>query len=325
MKKTFVRILIPITIILTIILIVPLLVKPVPAGKVESGIDLADPDSLFVDLDGINVHYKMIGSGEPVMIFLHGFGSNVYSWEKVMGPLSDLGTVVAYDWVGFGLTSRPLSGSWREVNPYSTRGQIEVLIDLMDHLEIKKAILIGNSAGALIASETAITHPDRVSGLVLVDPALDGAQFPSIIKWIINTPQMDGIGPLLSRQITVRGDEFIRLAWHDPALITEETFSAYRKPLEIIGWDYGLWEFTRAEKTNVSSKIDLIDQTVLVVTGDDDRIVPTESSIELAGRIPEAKLVVIANAGHVPQEEKPEEFIRIIINFVRDMGYKGSG
>jgi pimeloyl-ACP methyl ester carboxylesterase len=58
---------------------------------------------------------------------------------------------------------------------------------------------------------------------------------------------------------------------------------------------------------------------VLVITGDDDRVVPTEQSIRLAGELPQAQLVVIENAGHVPHEERPQQFIQAVQTFVQSL------
>jgi len=80
---------------------------------------LADPDSLFVDVDGLEVHYKVAGQGEPTVVLLHGFAASVFSWRKVMEPLSEVGMVVAFDRPAFGLTERPMPGEWGEENPYS--------------------------------------------------------------------------------------------------------------------------------------------------------------------------------------------------------------
>jgi pimeloyl-ACP methyl ester carboxylesterase len=55
---------------------------------------------------------------------------------------------------------------------------------------------------------------------------------------------------------------------------------------------------------------------ILVITGDDDRIVPTEQSIRLASEISNAQLVIIPQSGHVPHEEKPNEFMQAVINFL---------
>ena len=63
---------------------------------------LADPDSKFMEVDGLQFHYKEAGEGRPAMILLHGFSASTFSWRNVIGPLSALGTVVSYD--------RPSSG-----------------------------------------------------------------------------------------------------------------------------------------------------------------------------------------------------------------------
>ncbi len=134
---------------------------------------------------------------------------------------------------------------------------------------------------------------------------------------LMRTPQMDRIGPFLSRQIVLRGDNALRKAWHDPSLITSEILDGYHKPLKMSGWDYGLWEFSKAEKVNVLAKAGQFKLPVLIITGSDDRIVPTRSSIELYRWIPGAEMAVIDNAGHIPQEEKPAEFISVVQAFIR--------
>jgi|WetSurMetagenome_2_1015567.scaffolds.fasta_scaffold146258_3 pimeloyl-ACP methyl ester carboxylesterase len=303
-------------VLIIIIIVVPLFIKQSPAGKIKDPRTLGDLDSQFIDLNGITLHYKKVGNDEPTLILLHGFGSNLFTWNKVLYPLSSNATVIVYDWIGFGLTTRPIPSTWDGENPYSTVGQVGKLIALMDALGIEKAILVGNSAGALIASETYFRHPERVSGLILVDPALKGQTFSPVIRWLMNTPQMDRLGLLLSRQILTRGDDFIRTAWHDPSSINEDIMNANHKPLQMYGWDMGLWEFTKADKVNVLAKAGQYKLPVIIITGSDDRIIPTKNSIELYRWIPGAELAVIEGAGHVPQEEKPEEFINAVTSFV---------
>ncbi len=185
------------------------------------------------------------------------------------------------------------------------------------HWKLRRQYLVGNSAGALIASETYFQHPERVTALILVDPALKGQSYSPAIRWLLSTPQMDRIGPLISRQILSRGDDFIRTAWHDPSSINTDIMNGYHKPLQMYGWEMGLWEFTKAEKVNVLAKAGQFKVPVLIITGSDDRIIPTKNSIELYRWIPGAELNVIDGAGHVPQEEKPEEFINAVTAFVR--------
>jgi pimeloyl-ACP methyl ester carboxylesterase len=87
--------------------------------------------------------------------------------------------------------------------------------------------------------------------------------------------------------------------------------------LKAHNWDHGLWEFNQAPRVSgLSTRLNEIKLPVLVITGDDDRSVPTENSLRLARELPNAKLVVIPNCGHVPHEECPVEFMRAVAEFL---------
>ena len=295
---------------------------PVPALTNTTAIDdLLDSDSRTVRVHDINLHYKVYGSGEPVMILLHGFGASTFSWREVAAPLAEIGTVIAYDRPAFGLTERLMPGEWVGESPYSPDMQPELLVGLMDALGVQQAILIGNSAGGSVAVQAALQYPQRVESLVLVDAAIlsGGSMFPNWLGWIMKTPQVNHLGPLLVRSIETRGDDFIRSAWHDPTKITEDVMTGYRKPLQVQNWDKALWELTRAaHPLNLDEKLNLLTMPVLVVTGDDDRIVPTAQSLELAGLIPGAELSVFKDCGHVPQEECPADFLGAVVPFIQN-------
>ena len=188
--------------------------------------ELADPDSQFIEVNGLDVHVKTLGQGETAFVLLHGFGASLDSWNTIMEPLSRFGRVIAYDRPAFGLTERPLT--WEGQNPYSPEAQVELVTGLLDHFELDQAILVGNSAGGTIAMQTALAHPERVSALILVDPAVyAGGGAPSWIRPLLATPQMRRLGPLVARQIQVRGPELIEMAWHDPAKLQPETIVLY--------------------------------------------------------------------------------------------------
>lgn len=300
---------------------------PVPALRnTLSPQQLADPDSRFIDVNGLNVHYKSMGRDEPAIILIHGFSASTFSWREVMAPLSKLGTVIAYDRPASGLTERPLAGHptmpggarYDGRSPYSAEAQADQLVALMDALGVRQAVLVGNSAGGTIATLTALRSPERVAGLVLVDPAIyTGGGAPGWARPIINSPQMARLGPLVSRQFVAMGDGLIREAWHDPARVTDEVIAGYRKPLQAQDWDQGLWELTKASKPlNLADRLGEVRVPTLVITGDDDRIVPTAESVRLAGELPNAELVVIPNCGHLPQEECPAAFLAATETFL---------
>jgi pimeloyl-ACP methyl ester carboxylesterase len=312
-----------IVILLLVVLIGPLLIPVPPLEDTVPPRELADADSRFIEVNGLDVHYKTMGSGTPTFLLLHGFGASIFSWREVMAPLSDQGTVIAYDRPAFGLTERPMN--WDEgENPYASEAQVDLVIDLLEALEVEQAILVGNSAGGTVAAATALAHPERVEALVLVDAAIYmGGGAPAFIQPLLQLPQFDTIGPLLARRIQAQGDAFLRSAWHDPEKITPEIIEGYWRPLRAQHWDQALWELTRASRaSDLDERLDELTLPTLVITGDDDRIVPTEQSLRLADELPNADLVVIPNCGHVPQEECPEAFMDAINKFTETLPNK---
>jgi len=132
---------------------------------------------------------------------------------------------------------------------------------------------------------------------------------------------MKRLGPLLIRKYYTNFFEKARtLAWHDLSKQTPEILEGYKKPMRAHNWDRALWEFALAYETlDLQEELGGIDVPVLVLTGDDDRIVLPEASEKIADEISHAELVVIANAGHLPHEETPEEFLEVANNFLEEV------
>ncbi len=314
-KRGWLRALIlTISALLLLILVIPFLVPVPPVSGTVPAQELADTDSQFVEINGLSVHLKTQGQGEPTFILLHGFGASLFSWHAVMQPISRYGKVIAYDRPAFGLTERPLK--WTGVNPYSPEGNISLLLGLMDHFNVQKAILVGNSAGGTLAMQFALAHPERVQALILVDPALEGSGIPAWVRLLGRTPEMRHLGPLFVRSFQKSGFDIIRNAWHDPARITQATYDGYAVLLKVDNYDRAMWEFTMASHdTGLRDHLQDFHLPILVVTGDDDRIIPPADSIALAGELPGAQLVVIQDAGHVPHEEQPGVFMQAVEAF----------
>jgi pimeloyl-ACP methyl ester carboxylesterase len=303
-----------------ILLIGPFLVPVPPLDRTVPPEQLADSDSRFVEVSGLQVHYKTAGAGKPLLLLLHGFGASVFSWREVLDPLAKLGTVIAFDRPAFGLTERPLS--WQEgANPYAPEAQVALVMDLMEAFGADTAVLVGNSAGGTVAVNAALTYPERFEALVLVDAAIyEGGGAPPWIRPLLRTPQLDRLGPLLARQIAVRGDTLLESAWHDPSKIKPADRTGYRKPLQVENWDRALWELTKTSRQpDLVDRVGDITLPSLVISGDDDRLVPLESSVRLAEALPNAELVVISDCGHVPQEECPGPFLHAVEVFLGEL------
>jgi len=227
--------------------------------------------------------------------------------------------VIAFDRPAFGLTERPMPEDWQDgLNPYSPQAQPLLTVGLMNALGVEKAILVGNSAGGTVSVQTALAYPERVTALILVDPAIyNGGGRSGLLRLVSNTPQMRHIGPLVTRQIQEWGIDFGRSAWHNPDAIPGDFWDGYTQPLRTNNWDRALWELTRAsEDLDLPAHFDALQLPILVITGDDDRIVPTEQSIRLAGELPNAELVVVPNCGHIPQEECPVAWLDAVTAFL---------
>jgi len=319
MKKGIKITLITISVLLAVFLAGPFLVPVTPFEDTQPVQTLADEDSLFIEINGINIHYKQAGSGNPVFILLHGFGASTFTWREVIEPLAEHGKVIAYDRPAFGLTERILE--WEGDSPYTQESNIAILLGLMDALSVAEAILIGNSAGGTLATAFTLEHPNQVQALIEVDAAVyQTIPNSAILEWLLNTPQVNHIGPLIARSLAgIQGESFIENAWYDPSQleINPEIITGYRKPLTAENWDRALWEHTRATKAvDLARQLDQITVPTLVITGDSDQIVPVENSRQLAQDITDAVLAVLPNCGHLPQEECPQDFMQAINQFL---------
>ena len=309
-----------------IILVLFVFPLTVPVSSVEDVLplsELADADSRFTNLGGVNIHYKTMGKGKTVFLLLHGFGASLYSWRKVMPELAKYGTVVAYDRLGFGLTERLLPGQWTNGNPYAMAGQIETAFRLLDALGCGKAIWVGHSAGGAMSVIAAGKYPGKIEALVLVDPAILQSGPPALAKIFSTIPSVDHFGPILMRNIKDWGMDVLAAAWYDTNKITPEDILYYKKPLGMSNWDAGLWEYTKANAGNdAKSYTGKIKIPVLLVTGDHDTIVPVADTVSLTNLIPQAKLAVIPDSGHMPHEEQPAAFTKEVEKFVKELNKK---
>jgi pimeloyl-ACP methyl ester carboxylesterase len=303
-------------------IIIPL-IWPIPSLTGIQPIDqLMDADSLFIDLDGIRVHYKQYGNHEPYIILLHGFGASTFSWREVMEPLSHYGTVIAYDRPGFGLSDRPWKMDWNGMNPYGVEGEVQLLMRLMEAKGIQSAVLIGHSAGGTIATYAAWKYAERVQALVEVDAAIyeRSHAISSWLNWILYTPQAERIGPLFMRSIQKWGVDFLISSWFDPSKITEEVMRGYKEALQAPDWDRGLFELLRApQPQSIVPYLRFIQMPSLVISGQEDKIVPLQNSMQLAKELVNSQLISIPDCGHLPQEEQPQIFLETIIPFLQQV------
>jgi len=294
----------------------------VPVSALEGLVtekDFTEPDSKFIEVNDVTIHYKEMGAGETTFILLHGFGASVYSWREVMDDFAQRGRVIAYDRPAFGLTERPMPENWDE-NPYGMKANIELLRGLMDALKIEKAVLVGNSAGGGVAVAFGLEYPQRVDSLILVDPGVGGGRGPQFPAWALPlmwTPQMRHLGQIKMRDYQESLPQTIEREWFDQTKLTEEIKQEPLKIFKIQNWDRAFYELTFAPAyPELRPQLPQLSVPVFIVAGAEDRLIRSWYFEAISTEIPNASLSLIPNCGHVPQEECPDEFMKEVTTYL---------
>lgn len=299
-------------------LIVPMLIPESTSGTLTN-VEAAGPQAEFESFAGLQVHVeKAVYAGKskeaaPLIVLMHGFGASTYSWRAVIDPMAEFGDVIAYDRPGFGFTERPTT--WGDVNPYGFEGNFKLLDDLITkHGNGRDVVLVGHSAGGQLAAEYARLNPAKVQALILVDPAiLTTGGGPDGLDWLYEIPQIKKLGPILVSSIATSGMELLRESYFDQSQLTEDVLEGYQAPLKVKGWEVGFWNFATAPRTNdLADNLGELTLPTLLISGSNDTVVPTNDTVNLEALIPNSVLEIIQGSAHLPQEEKPEEFMSAV-------------
>ncbi|MBW3562074.1 MAG: alpha/beta hydrolase [Actinobacteria bacterium] len=276
--------------------------------------ELAEADA-FVRVGGIDVHTVRAGTGSPAFLLLHPFFGSTFTFRRLVAPLAERGRVVAYDRPGFGLTERPAVSAR---NPYTRGANAELAVGLLDELGIDRAVLVGCSAGGTVAFEIALRAPDRVAGLVLLAPAVNGdVGPPGYLRPLLRSPQARRLGPLFLRRLARGGIDSLRASYHDPQLVHEDDLAGYRLPLRARRWDRGLYETMVAEAPpRLGPQLRRITAPALVLVGSSDRTILPEHGRRTAEALGDATFHEIPQAGHLAVEERPDAIVSHIDRFL---------
>lgn len=306
-------------------LIVPLLV-PFESSGTATNTQAAGEGAEFAQVGTLKIHVvreQFSGQAEPnnqipVIILMHGFGASTFSWRDVMEPLAKAGDVIAYDRPAFGFSDRPVT--WEGENPYGFAGNMEILKSLIsEYAKNRDVVLVGHSAGGLLAGEFARTNPELIQKLVLVAPAVfstGGASWLSSLKAI---PQIDALGPILVQEIASSGNALLEESYYDKSQLTTVVSEGYRAPLNILGWERAFWEFTNAPRdNNFLENVSSLSQPTLLITGEFDTVVATADTNKLSGLIPNNELIIIPNTAHLPQEENSKLFSQEVLSWLNN-------
>lgn len=259
----------------------------------------------------MNLHYKTHGAGEPLLL-IPGFASGAWIWFRQIDGLSKDFLVITFDPRGIG---RSRIANPEEAENLSMLTFVEDARRILDELKIEKAYVLGASFGGFVAQEFALRFPDRVKKLILACTTAGGA---SHVKPDIEILRSFTPDPNLSVGEHIR--KFIRPAFTEQ-FNTEhadevEKVCRLRETNEVADTVY-LAQLQVAFSFNTENRIGALQTETLVMTGDRDGVVPAQNSVNLAERMPHAKLKIIENGSHMFFIENAPEFNRAVKEFLQ--------
>jgi pimeloyl-ACP methyl ester carboxylesterase len=273
----------------------------------------APPPSQFVAIDGLQVHLRDEGPrDDPTpIVLLHGTSASLHTWDGWVAALLPRHRVVRLDLPGFGLTGPAPD------DDYSMGRYVEFIASALDTLGIEQCVIAGNSFGGWISWETALAHPDRIKGLVLVDAAgypLQSESVPIGFR-LANVPVLNRVmESVLPRGIV---ESSLRNTYGDPSRVTPELVDRYYELTLREGNRRALAQrFAAGRGTTEPGRIRSLRLPTLILWGDRDRLIPPSYAERFHRDIAGSELVMFPGLGHVPQEEDPAATVAAVLAFL---------
>ena len=262
----------------------------------------------------VSLYKEVYGTGDPILC-LHGLGANIYSWRHFIVPFSRHHKLILVDFKGCGKSPKP-----RDTH-YSLEGKVDDIYNLILAEDLRNLTLVGNSLGGAIALLVAIRlgkeKPNRLSKLILIDSAGDKNSMPphlNLLRSILGAPMIYLSPSSLAARMT------LRMCYYDRKKISGEQVEAYAAPLASLGGRHALLETARqcipANADELIAAVSTITVPTLILWGREDKVIPLRVGKLLHKLIPNSMLDVIDQCGHIPQEEKPDETIARITEFL---------
>lgn len=273
------------------------------------------PPSQFVALDGMQVHLRDQGPrDDPApIVLLHGTSASLHTWEGWVAALQNKRRVISLDLPGFGLTGPFPDGDYRMAH-YSA-----FLANVLDLLQVPRAVVAGNSFGGQLAWQFALDHPQRVERLVLVDAAgypRNATSIPigfRLAQIPVLAPLMDNLLPRAMIEASLRN------VYGDPSQVSDELIDRYYELTLRAGNRQALRQrFTQADGGSGYTRIAELNVPTLIIWGGRDQLIPPVNAERFQRDIEGSRVVLFDDLGHVPQEEDPARTVAVLQTFLNE-------
>lgn len=258
------------------------------------------------DFQGKQINYRVIGEGKPILI-LNGIMMSTMSWAAFERELTKQNRLILVDMLDQGQSDK-MDG------PFDQSLQVEVVKQLLDHLQIRKVNVMGTSYGGAVALQFVIKYQEYVDRLVLMNTV---ARTNAWLKEIGNAWNMAASSPEAYYNTTIP-------VIYSPAFYDRKAkWMANRKDILTKGvfankafMDSMVRLTNSAENHDVSAKLDQIKVPTLIVGSENDHITPLEEQKFLNEHISDSNLVILPNTGHASFYERPWLFVSLLLGFV---------
>jgi len=265
----------------------------------------------FIETDGTKLYYEMMGEGHP-LVLIHGGYMDRQMWDDQFVAFAERYKVVRYDVRGFGKTDLPQT-------PYTDR---QDLFNLLTFLGIKKTYLLGLSLGGVIAQDFTLEHPEMVDALVLVGAPING--YPDELMFTPEQLQSQmqrwaGFGKAIQERDRAA---MVDAVMNDATLVPSPQYPVARQRVRDQLSEYSfVWVLDPISQQQLDppayERLSEISVPTLVITGAEDERQLHRSADKQEQDIKGSKRATISETHHMPNMEKPEEFNRILLNFLR--------
>ncbi|WP_375577676.1 alpha/beta hydrolase [Marivirga tractuosa] len=274
-------------------------------------------ESQFIKIDSNKIHIRKMGEGSPVLL-IHGSFSSLHTWEIWQEKLSEDFTTIAVDLPGHGLTGP---------NPqekYDTDFNASLLWKLMQKLGYDTIAVAGNSMGGQVAYKMALQKPDQIKKLILINSSgaslkADTAKFKDqnafSVFSLINHP-------LFSKLMTSITPKFLfemslEQVYYDESKITAEKIQMYYDLMLHQGNREATLKRFKQKAPSQFEELKTISSPSLIIWGEHDSWIPVSHAHRFDSILPNSKLIIYDNAGHVPMEEIPIKTAKDAVEFLK--------
>lgn len=256
----------------------------------------------FVTVDGKRIRYLEQGSSQETIVLLHGLGGMAERWLPVFGHLSSKYRVIAPDLPGFGQSDKPQI----DYTPDFFR---QVTLGLLESLSLQTVHLVGTSHGGEIAAECASTQDPRIKKVVMVCPAgLMKKSTPALDAYIMAALYPNHESVKIAYKMMTGGEKEV----------SESDVGNFISNMSRSNTKMAFLSTLLGMKNSppITEKLALIKSPVLLIWGSNDKMIPFEYSKGFVSSLEDCKFVVMEGCGHIPYEEQPDDFSKLVLDFL---------